>query len=150
MINQQSKTMEENMNDILTEQAAKLVETEILADQTSLVCECLAQGIFDQEDIENEFQYIDKHGVIIQGKELSKAKKKDNFFEIYEWEPKAIDNWWLVGEMLAECLESNNEPMLQNKYGIWWGRTTVGQPIRFDHVIQKIAQEIYENPRIGK
>jgi hypothetical protein len=135
--------MEEELANFIMEQAARLVETEVLADQTNLVWECLSQGIFDRDDIENEFEYINKQGERIQEKELKMAREHPNFNKIYESEARDIYNWWLVGDLLAEYLSNTTEPMLENEYGRWWGRTTSGQPIRFDEIIQKIAEEIY-------
>ena len=137
------------MNDILTEQAAKLVETEILADQTSLVTECFVKGVFDYEDIVNETNYISENGELVTGEALRKARQKGDFEEKHEEVFKEIFSWHLV-DWLGDFLEEKGEPILRNDHGTWWGRTTFGQMIYQDWVIQKIAQEIYENPRMGK
>ena len=33
----------------------------------------------------------------------------------------------------------NKQPLLQNAYGTWWGRTCSGQAIYMDNIIQEIA-----------
>ena len=137
------------MNDILTEQAAKLVETEILADQTSLVTACFIKGVFDYEEIVNEINYINENGELVTGEALRKARQKADFEEKHEEVFKEIFSWHLV-DWLGDFLEEKGEPILRNDHGTWWGRTTFGQMIYQDWVIQKIAQEIYENPRMGK
>ena len=50
-----------------------------------------------------------------------------------------IYEWWLVSEWLAATLKQNNQPLLQNAYGTWWGRTCSGQAIYMDNIIQEIA-----------
>ena len=49
--------------------------------------------------------------------------------------------WWLVTPYMAELLKGNGEIILADYDCYWWGRTTVGQALWMDYVIQKIAQQ---------
>ncbi len=53
-------------------------------------------------------------------------------------EAQEIFEWWTVDKYTATKLESEGEPILDNDYGIWWGRTTTGQAIKMDYVIAKM------------
>lgn len=56
-------------------------------------------------------------------------------------EPQGILEWHRVTRWLADKLEKYGEPILRNQYGVWWGRTTTGQEVYMDNVIQSIAKE---------
>ena len=49
--------------------------------------------------------------------------------------------WWLVTPYIAELLKGNGEVILADYDCYWWGRTTTGQALYMDYVIQKIAQQ---------
>jgi hypothetical protein len=53
-----------------------------------------------------------------------------------------ICEWWLVTEWLAGELEKAGAPMFYQYGQAWWGRTTAGQAIKNDYIIQKISGEI--------
>ena len=61
---------------------------------------------------------------------VANTEKYDEVFE-----------WWLVTPYLAELLKGNGEIILADYDCYWWGRTTVGQALWMDYVIQKIAQQ---------
>ena len=52
-----------------------------------------------------------------------------------------VFEWWLVTPHLAELLKGNGEIILADYDCYWWGRTTDGQALWMDYVIQKIAQQ---------
>lgn len=52
-----------------------------------------------------------------------------------------IYEWWLVSEWLERKLKEQCEPILDNAYGSWWGRTCSGQAIYLDGVINKIYDD---------
>lgn len=58
-----------------------------------------------------------------------------------EMEMQEIFEWWAVSKRLFERLRDNGEPVLE--YGILyiWGRTTTGQAISLDYVIQTIYKQ---------
>ena len=49
--------------------------------------------------------------------------------------------WWLVTPYIAELLKGNGEIILADYDCYWWGRTTAGQALWMDYVIQKIAEQ---------
>jgi len=66
-----------------------------------------------------------------------------------EWQEAARDTgpvevyeWWLVTGYLASRLRGIGEPVLDNEYGCWWGRTCTGQSILLDGTLQRIAASI--------
>lgn len=49
--------------------------------------------------------------------------------------------WWLIDSWLAERLQEEGEVVIEEYGCYWWGRSTSGQAICLDSVIQKIAEE---------
>ena len=95
----------------------RIVRNEIYLCQSSLVEKCFEQSLFSIEDIEN----------------LNDAET-DEYQEIFEW--------WAISNWLADKLKEHKEPILDNDYGTWWGRTCTGQAIKMDAVIEDIAESI--------
>ena len=56
--------------------------------------------------------------------------------------PQEVFEWWLVTPYLARHLRDIDEPILDNDYGCWWGRTCTGQSILLDGTLQRIARRI--------
>lgn len=54
--------------------------------------------------------------------------------EVYEW--------WAISEWLAGELTTSGEPVLENNYGYWWGRTCTGQAMIMDGTLQTIARRL--------
>ena len=52
-----------------------------------------------------------------------------------------VFEWWLVSPYLAQELKQQGEVIIDALGCHWWGRTTSGQAICMDSVIQKIAGE---------
>ena len=52
-----------------------------------------------------------------------------------------VFEWWLVTPYIAELLKGNGEIILADYDCYWWGRTTAGQALWMDYVIQKIAEQ---------
>ena len=61
---------------------------------------------------------------------IANTEKYDEVFE-----------WWLVTPYIAELLKGNGEVILADYDCYWWGRTTAGQALYMDYVIQKIAEQ---------
>ena len=61
---------------------------------------------------------------------IANTEKYDEIFE-----------WWLVTPYIAELLKGNGEVILADYDCYWWGRTTAGQALWMDDVIQKIAEQ---------
>ena len=49
--------------------------------------------------------------------------------------------WWLVDSWLAEQLKQQGEVVIEEYGCYWWGRSTSGQAIYLDSVIQSICEE---------
>jgi len=56
--------------------------------------------------------------------------------------PREPLEWWLVTQTLAGNLRELGEPLIDNDYGYWWGRTCSGQAISSDGTMQRVAQLI--------
>ena len=52
-----------------------------------------------------------------------------------------VFEWWLVSPYLARELKEQGEVVIDALGCHWWGRTTSGQAVYMDGVIQKIAGE---------
>ena len=50
--------------------------------------------------------------------------------------------WWLVTPYMAELLKEKGEVILAAYGCCWWGRTTSGQALYMDGVIQEIAEQM--------
>jgi len=88
---------------------------------------------------------------LLTSEEISDKTNEDNInqideakeeFENLETEPQEVYEWWLVSDWLKEKLLEQGEPIIDNEYGIWWGRTSSGQQIVADGIIQKILKKI--------
>lgn len=110
------KTTTEKIEEI----AKRLIDQEVFLNQTSLVCALQDKGDLD-------FSY----------------EKVSNLFEESEdgeSEFKGIFEWFAVSRWLAKKLNDIEEPILENDYGQWWGRTCFGQEIILDGTFQTIAK----------
>ena len=93
----------------------QFVDREVYICQSSLVDKLLSMNFFSFDGIENLYT-------------------ESRIQEIYEW--------WVVSKWLAKKLQDQGEPIIENDYGIWWGRTTTGQAIFLDAVIERIYNEV--------
>ena len=59
--------------------------------------------------------------------------------------PQEIFQWWAVSNYLAERLIEAGEPVIDNNYGTWWGRTCCGQALYMDYSLQQIAGDSNES-----
>lgn len=128
----------------------KFIDQEIYSCQSSLVEEALNKKLFSIDDIENTYRPFD-------GKLLhpTRCVRCINNFQLldsetgecescYEdnQEPQEIYEWWLISPWLSKKLLLEGQPILDNNYGIWWGRCTTGQAIALDDVIQTIYDDL--------
>lgn len=135
-----------------------LVEREVYYCQSSLVDMLFEKEIFDWSEVEQK-------GTVPTEDELKEewedewdewvANENDiqddyedfaDYLENYHYrtirEEHDIFEWWLVSGWLAEHLKDKGEPILDNDYGVWWGRTTTGQAIAGDSVMIELAAEL--------
>lgn len=135
-------------------QAENLVSNHVIYCQSSLVDELLQKEVFNYDDIENLYQYTcpqcghgesDVTEFENNDDDNSSAFKCPNCDKLFddepESEPQEIFEWWLVTDYLSKQLNNHGEPILKNDFGTWWGRTTTGQSVYMDGVIQSIANQ---------
>ena len=74
--------------------------------------------------------------------ELIRAGKIDEeyMYPLVDMDGEVFE-WWLVSPYLAQELKGRGEVVIDALDCHWWGRTTSGQAIYMDGVIQKIAGE---------
>ena len=125
------------------------VAREIYTNQTSLVEEALKQQIFSVSEIYNLYKEFD--GLLLSPNICnncqldfscldSETGECENCFEKNK-QPQVVLEWWLVSPWFGRKLLIEGEPFLDNDYGVWWGRTTSGQTIALDYVIEKIYED---------
>lgn len=117
---------------------------------SALIEEALRQQLFSVDEIENLYRPFD--GKLLSPSVCVKCKSDfglldsetglcENCYEEMQ-EPQEIFEWWLVSSWLGRKLLIEGEPIIDNGYGIWWGRTTTGQAISMDYVINTIYDDI--------
>lgn len=134
------------------------VSREIGECQSYLIDELLKTDFFCYDDIVN--LYIDNSDKIkeieekIDELELLTEESEEATTEIEELQaeideliqeqeaPQEIFEWWTASKWLLNRLEEQGEPILKTDFGEWWGRTTTGQAILLDYVIEKIYKEL--------
>ncbi|HWY79776.1 MAG TPA: hypothetical protein VNW29_05470 [Candidatus Sulfotelmatobacter sp.] len=141
----------DNMNEITREQALDaFVGREIYACQSSLIEEALKQQLFSVDEIDNLYREFDGNllspavCVKCHGEFPCLDSETGECEECYEANqmPQEIFEWWLISPWLGKKLQLIGEPIINNDYGIWWGRTTTGQAITMDYVIQKVYDDV--------
>lgn len=127
-----------------------LVSSEIFTCQSSLVEEALTRQLFNVDDIENMYRPFDGKlldpDVCVQcetkfGCLDSETGECEDCFEANQT-PQEIYEWWIVSPWLGKKLLFEGEPIIDNNYGLWWGRSTTGQAISLDYVIQRIYDDL--------
>lgn len=150
----------------------EFVRNNQFVNQSHLVSDALDQNFFEWSDLEglDIYRFSDIDGNVVElTKEqyedyLAQLKQSINAAEIDDNDPEdilmykqhldyitwlspesqEIYEWWLVEDHIARELLIQGEPILQNNYGIWWGRTCSGQAISMDTPIQKIVAKVKE------
>ena len=90
-----------------------------------------------QQIVDREILYEQGHVI----NELLRANESmwDRIANTEEYDE--VFEWWLVTPYIAELLKGNGEIILADYDCYWWGRTTSGQALWMDYVIQKIAEQ---------
>ncbi len=136
--------------------AQRYLEREVLVCQSSLVDDLLRAGIdgWEYEEITNLYpdpsewgaaeciDWLTERGIDAgDPPETAEADLDDLQQRVRDnAEPAEIYEWWLVTDWMAEALIAIGEPVLDNGYGYWWGRTCTGQRILMDGTLQEIAR----------
>jgi hypothetical protein len=128
----------------------RFVCREIYACQTAFIEEALKKQLFSVDEIYNLYREFDgnllsPHVCITCNIAFpcldSETGECESCFEANQM-PQEIFEWWLVSQWLGKKLLIEGEPILDNSYGTWWGRTTTGQAISMDYVIQKMYDDV--------
>ena len=165
---EKKKEKEKDNKQEIEESAKNIISNEILAVQSSLVEKLLSENIIQIDTIQNYYHYHVDNKLTGSDEYMSsdefdtykeKIEEKINDLEsdekdATEWQehldeleniesqPQEIYEWWLISDWLKEKLLAEGEPVLDTDYGIWWGRTSSGQQIVADGIIQKIVKKI--------
>lgn len=152
----QTPATPEQARDIQREEIAnRLIEREVRHVDSSLVEMLIEKQIdgFNTDDIQNLtidasewdieecIEWLDDEGHDIdeddrEDVDALRDQIRDNA------EPREVFEWWRVTPWLARHLNEMGQPVIDNEYGEWWGRTTTGQMIILDGVIQAVADRI--------
>jgi hypothetical protein len=135
----------------------QFVNREVLACQSMLVDKLIEEGIdgFSYDDIQNMYlDYSEEIGDLESEIQFEQSlaepddkKIDDLMYKISELadeqeNPQEIYEWWLITDWFKDKLLQHGEPILDNDYGTWWGRTCTGQAILLDGVISSICKEM--------
>lgn len=124
------------------------VSNRIYMNQTLLVEDAFKTNLFSIDDISNLYISLEKAIEMSIAPEKYNVDDEDSIQELENelgiviGEPQEIFSWYLIDEWFSRRLEEAGEPILRNEYGVWWGRTTYGQLIVSDGVIQRVVWDI--------
>ena len=135
------------------EKNGRLVRNEVITCQSGLVDMLLAKEIFSYDDIINSDEPFEPRNTgrcktcgagSPDDKEDTPADLNEdgNCQSCFEPQPQEILEWWVVTTWMADKLKEQGEPILENEWGVWWGRTCSGQAILLDNVIDKIRESL--------
>ena len=141
------------MTDSEKQQAVEgFVRSEVYVCQSILIEELLSKEIFSFDDIQNLYRAFD--GNLIRPNTCYSCKLSFDSLDsetgecrdCFEENQTAQDifEWWVVSDWLARKLQEKGEPILENDFGTWWGRTCSGQAIYMDGVINDIYDKFME------
>ena len=128
----------------------EFIAREIYANQTSFVEEMLRTKTLMVDEIYNLYREFD--GLLLSPSICEECREKalclDSDTGLCEScynnqnKPQQIYEWWLVSSWLGKKLILEGAPVLESIYSVWWGRTTTGQAIANDDVIERIFVSI--------
>ncbi len=132
------------------EELRKFVEEEVYSCQSMLVEEALKREFFSWDDVENLYRTFD--GKLLTPTACESCGQQAEYLDnealtckkCFEDSSQAqeIYEWWLVSDWLVIMLRKAGEPILNNDYGTWWGRTCSGQAIYMDGVINAVYDDV--------
>jgi hypothetical protein len=96
---------------------------------------------FSLDDIDNfSYWYCPECGDENNGEKCQSCDYEKTGEEDLEYQE--IFEWWIVSSWLGEKLRENGYPVIERGWGGWlWGRTTSGQSISLDGIVQKLVKE---------
>ena len=111
--------------------AQTLIDREGIYCVSGLVEKCLEKEIMSWEDVENLY--------VLKCPKCGESKEFETDFE----EAQEIFEWYIISKWLYEKLKEKGEPVLSYEdFNYFWGRTTTGQSVCLDNVIQDLAEEL--------
>ena len=110
----------------------------------------IAQNIcIVQRDVDNLWGVYDKDNeyYTVEPTHENKIEAIKQYFNDVNWDlcdySCEVCEWWLVSEWLLNKLEDKGETVERDFYGLTvWGRTTTGQSIWCDWIIQEIYNDL--------
>lgn len=126
----------------------EFIQSEIYANQTALVQKALQLKLFSVAEIYNLYREFDglllypntcTHCRFVSSCLDSETGECETCFEKNK-KPQGIDEWFLVSVFLGKQLLIAGAPVIDNTYGMWWGRTT-GNDLSQDDILTKIYNE---------
>ena len=118
------------------------INREVLYNQTGLVNDLLNTMSLGGNGLASAFSYDNIENVYPDLSEYEDyGYESEEEFEM-DMTPKEIFSWYLVTEYFGNELRDKGEAVLENDYGFWWGRTTFGQAISLDGVVQEIYKDL--------
>lgn len=157
---------EQNTAELREARAVRLIETDLLLCQSALIDRlirfCPAAGETADDPIEgfNLCEDVDNLYPDPSDWDIEECRdwlndhveigSMDADSDVDNWRQEVTDNaeaaeimeWWAVTSALCVNLRSIGEPVLDNDYGYWWGRTCTGQSVIMDGTIQRVVDLI--------
>ncbi len=128
------------------DKVGKFVDREVYLCQSSLVGHLFEKEVFSYDEIEN--MYLSDEQILDYAGEVNKDSTEEERQDVIQnWRDDGQDmqevfEWWVVSDWLVEKLKNAGEPILENDYGTWWGRTCTGQAILLDSIIENIYDNL--------
>jgi len=145
-------------NGIVQDITQKFIQDHIYRNQSALVTDMQKESYsseccysFSWDNVENLYmtdeeilKYMGSYDEDMSDQELIDEVRNngEDMNEIFEW--------YLVSDWFLARLREINEPIIDNDYGEYWGRTCTGQAICLDHNIQELAYEWASDERLYK
>ena len=126
------------------------VAREVYACQSGLIEEAFKKDLFSVDEVENLYRPFDGKllapNICIRCNDSfgcldSETGECESCFEDNK-HPQEIFEWWLVSPWLGRKMLIEGQPVIDNGYGVWWGRTATGQAISADYIIQEIYDDL--------
>lgn len=121
----------------LEQATERLIDDQVFCCQSSLVEEALKQDWFQFNDISNLYETCKDSGETL----CLDCKRHDG---CSQEELKEVFEWYAVSTWLGKELIKRGAVVLDNDYGVWYGRECTGQAMSMDNSeLKDIAKEIY-------
>lgn len=136
--------------------AQNYLNNEVLACQSSLIEELISKSFFESEDFRNTLA-SDLPKKILTQMAIDGGYKAEEDLDPFMLDAEVLEyiednglfdctvyEWWAVTSWLAGRLVALGCPVIDSGFGYWWGRTTTGQHILMDGILQRIASKEWD------